>query len=206
MMRVEYMELNKVKTWLKNPKRHKYEAIWESFQEHGYVMPLLLDERTGQLLAGHGRLESLRGLKDRKFDAPEGIMVEKGEWWVPVIRGFSSSDDPDAAGIAVADNRIEELGGWNDPALLDLLQEFGTEGTGYDQREMEEMARILAAQANPEETKGQADDIQKMIVILDRGDYEAGLKRLETLMQEHGAENHTEAFLRALEVHEKPGR
>jgi ParB-like chromosome segregation protein Spo0J len=56
---------------------------------YGVVEPPVLDERTGRLVAGHGRLEAFAEARAVGLDAPEGVRVNaKGEWLVPVIRGW----------------------------------------------------------------------------------------------------------------------
>ena len=58
-LRIEYMPLREVRGWDRNPKGHDTAELEESFKRFGFVTPLILDEGTGQLVAGHGRLEAL---------------------------------------------------------------------------------------------------------------------------------------------------
>jgi hypothetical protein len=132
-LRIEYLPL----TWLiehqepDNPKDHDKPAIAASMDEHGFIEPPLLDERTEKVLGGHGRLEVL----DDKFRAgharPDGLKVAPdGGWLVPVVRGVRSEDDDDARRMLVRLNRLSERGGWNAERLTafdlgdDLLNEL----------------------------------------------------------------------------------
>lgn len=63
--RIEMMPLADVKPALRNPKTHDAEAIGASVERFGYVEPMVLDERTGRLVAGHGRLEHLLALQKK---------------------------------------------------------------------------------------------------------------------------------------------
>ena len=55
----------------------------------GYVAPMILDERTGRLVAGHCRLESLKRAKSAGKAPPKRVRVENGDWLVPVVRGVA---------------------------------------------------------------------------------------------------------------------
>lgn len=62
--RLEYVPLDELKPAERNPKRHAGDAIQASIGKFGYVEPIVLDERTGRLVAGHGRLEALLAERD----------------------------------------------------------------------------------------------------------------------------------------------
>lgn len=119
--RIEYMAIEDLLPDLRNPKRHRLDLIDGSYDEFGYVEPVTLDERTGMLLAGHGRVEQLAGRRLDGKEPPEGVKVrEDGAWTLPVVRGVATRDDEHAAAYLVASNRISEKGGWDLPALVAL--------------------------------------------------------------------------------------
>jgi hypothetical protein len=62
--RLEYVPLDDLQPAARNPKRHDLPAIGRSIDTFGYVEPVVLDERTGRLVAGHGRVEQLRAARD----------------------------------------------------------------------------------------------------------------------------------------------
>jgi hypothetical protein len=103
-----------------NPKLHV--DLGASFDEFGYMEPVMIDERTGRLVGGHGRIESLQARQRAGKPPPDGVMVRGGRWCVPTIRGWSSRDDEHADAALVALNRYTELGGWNDRALAAMLE------------------------------------------------------------------------------------
>lgn len=145
--RIEYLALGAIKPATKNPKSHDIGEIVHSYQRNGFGEPPLLDERTGRLVAGHGRLETLAFLKKQNGAPPEGIRVEQGEWLVPVVRGWASKTDADAAAYLIGSNRLSELGGWDDAerdAMLVELSQLGEAallGTGYDADDVDQILR-----------------------------------------------------------------
>jgi DNA modification methylase len=135
-LRVEYVPLSGLKPAKRNPKRHETGALISSMERFGYVAPMILNERTGRLVAGHGRLESLRRAKTEGKEPPERVRVQNGEWLVPVLRGVSFENDSEAQAYVLADNQTTILGGWNDAELNEILEQLsvdsGLEGTGFE--------------------------------------------------------------------------
>jgi ParB-like chromosome segregation protein Spo0J len=52
--RLELVPLSAITGADKNPKRHASEQLGTSIDRFGYVEPVVIDERTGRLVAGHG--------------------------------------------------------------------------------------------------------------------------------------------------------
>jgi hypothetical protein len=129
-LRIEYMPLSGLKKNPSNPKHHAEEILGASFSRFGFVAPMILDERTGMLAAGHGRYDLLVGLKGEGKPAPSRVKVADGEWLVPVIRGVSFQNDAEAAAYLVADNKTTEAGGWDLQMLTGVLNGLSTSGLG----------------------------------------------------------------------------
>jgi hypothetical protein len=123
--RIAWVGLGDVVESDRNAKSHDLPRLVDSIRAFGFTAPLIVDERTGKLVAGHGRLAALRKLRADQDEAPDGITVADGEWQVPVVAGWSSRDDDHAKAVAVADNRLSEVGGWDDRALAEILEEIG---------------------------------------------------------------------------------
>lgn len=129
----------------RNPKLHNDKGLKQSVKRFGYVEPIVVDERTGFLVAGHGRLDTLTDLQKQGKKPPDGVEVdESGEWLVPVVRGWSSRDDADAEAYLVASNKLVEAGGWDNDMLLEMLEgmgatDLGLLGTGVDTGELHRM-------------------------------------------------------------------
>lgn len=124
-IKLEYRPLSEILKAPRNPKQHAAETLDQSLDRFGYVQPVTVDERTGRLVAGHGRLERLAAWKASGKAAPKRIHVRKdGEWMVPVIRGISFASDAEAEAYLIADNRASEVGRWDDPALASMLDDL----------------------------------------------------------------------------------
>lgn len=152
--RVEYLRLDDIKPAPRNPKRHDEDAIGASVDRFGLAELPLLDERTGRLVAGHGRWEDLLSRCERGNEPPDGVRVANdGQWMMPVVRGWGSRSDAEAEAYLVASNRLTELGGWNDDALGALLRDLAATDaellavTGYD---ADDLAHLLAASRPPD--------------------------------------------------------
>jgi hypothetical protein len=133
----------------RNPKRHQLDDIAASIRRFGYVAPSTQDERTGLLVAGHGRLEALALMQANNEPPPEGIVLDaQGEWRVPHYRGWRSADDVEAEAYLVADNELTMAAGWMRDPLADVLSTVqrspaGLGGTGFtDERLSTLMAEL----------------------------------------------------------------
>ena len=73
------MRLAEVQSAKRNPKRHS-EDIGASIGRFGYADGVILDERTGRLVAGHGRLDELRRMQAEGEEPPDGIRVNGEDW------------------------------------------------------------------------------------------------------------------------------
>lgn len=105
-----------------NPKSHHEASIEASITRFGYVEAITLDERTGRLVAGHGRLEDLRRREAAGEPPPDGITAHaKKGWLIPVQRGWASKDDAEAEAYLIASNRTTELGGWDEPGFDEMV-------------------------------------------------------------------------------------
>lgn len=155
--RLEYMPLSGIKPNPNNPKNHDHAGIERSISRYGLAEVPLLDERTGQLVAGHGRLHDLAARHAEGQAPPEGVQLAgDGEWLVPVIRGWASRSDAEADAYLVASNQLTVNGGWNDEALAELLA--GIAAHDYDLAliagwDPDELAALLdPPEADPIET------------------------------------------------------
>ena len=134
----------------RNPKDHDIGAIQQSIERHGYIEPIVLDERTQRLVAGHGRVETLMGLQKEKSSPPDGVKNNDGEWLIPVLRGWRSASDAQAEAYLLASNRTVELGGWDkdmlEARLVDLAKGNELAGSGYDGDDLDQMLSATAGE------------------------------------------------------------
>jgi len=139
---IEYHRLDQVTPALANPKGHDDDFLDDKIQEFGFVEPSLLDQRTGRLVVGHGRLESLIRQEAAGGDPPEGIVVDKdGRWTMPVVHGWASDSDEQADKYLIVSNRSPERGGWKPDELAQMLARYEQDvagfalGAGFDDEE-----------------------------------------------------------------------
>lgn len=159
MLEIAYTPLDDLVVHERNPKAHDVEGIAGAIRRFGFMDPVVVDERTGKLAAGHGRLAALDVYRRRAAageqgwtEPPAGIDVRGDVWLVPQVIGWQSASDAEAEAALVALNRWTEVGGWDDEALLDLLQDLAADdalaGVGYDDDDLDELrARLDAARS-----------------------------------------------------------
>ncbi len=135
-LRIEYLPLSVLKAARRNPKKHVIDAVISSMTRFGYTSPMIINDRTGNLVSGHGRWASLRKAKAAGELPPARVKVINGEWFVPVVRGICFENETEAEAYLLADNQTTILGGWNDGELQNILKELATDellgGTGFE--------------------------------------------------------------------------
>lgn len=143
----EYTPLSQLIAYPRNPKSHDIGAIDQSIKRFGYVSPVIVDTNTGYIVAGHGRVTTLAQMKNNGEPAPNRIEVQGDEWLIPTIF-VVMKDELELSAYVVADNRISELGGWDEPLLADVLVELAGAGdglldvVGYDGDDLDELLKL----------------------------------------------------------------
>lgn len=142
--RVEYMPLPIIEAAERNPKRHAASDIRQSIDRFGLGELPLIDERTGRLVAGHGRLDDIAERRRTGQNPPDGVQVgDGGEWLVPVVRGWGSRSDAEAEAYLVASNKLTTKGGWDDEALAEVLSDLADADllalTGFSEGELADL-------------------------------------------------------------------
>lgn len=123
--RVEYVPLSTIQAAPRNPKKHNGNGIRSSIERFGVAELPTIDERTGRLVAGHGRIDQLAAMRAAGQNPPAGIEVDtSGDWLVPVNCGWASRSDADAEAYLVASNQLTISGGWDDAELGRLLTDL----------------------------------------------------------------------------------
>lgn len=156
---VEYMPIDDVEAAPRNPKGHDTVGISRSIGHFGLAELPLIDERTGRLVAGHGRHEQLVAWQTDGRDAPDGVQVgDDGRWLMPVIRGWRSRSDDDAEAYLIASNSLTTKGGWNDHLLAEVLHDLGEaqmlELTGYEAEDLAALEASLTADNDDDDSGG----------------------------------------------------
>jgi hypothetical protein len=161
--RLEYMDLPELLAMRhpRNPKSHDIDELIASFKRFGFIAYPTIDERTGMMVAGHGRCEALAKMKERGDERPRGVMLgnvsaddpgdprgaTRHDWAVPVVRGISFESDAERDAYLIADNAHVMRGGWNVDALRSMLEDVRKNtqratddafaGMGFDQLDLQ---------------------------------------------------------------------
>lgn len=148
--RVEYLPLDAILPATRNPRRHDLDGVRASIARFGFTAPALRDERTGRLVAGHGRLEALKAMQRDGESPPPGVRLYEqapglAGWLVPVVCGWSSRDDLEAEAYLVADNEWTLRGSWDTVGLLDILTDVSAAdaellgAAGFDSSDLDDL-------------------------------------------------------------------
>lgn len=149
---VRRVALDQIEPHPENPKAHDLDVIQASIRRFGFVEPIVVDQRTGLNVSGHGRVEALQAMRAAGEPPPDGIAAD---WKAPVYVGWASASDDEARAALIALNRAGERGGWQDEPLLTLLDRLaevddGMVGVGFDTAEVDELRARLAELDEPE--------------------------------------------------------
>jgi DNA modification methylase len=112
------LPLSDLKPYPGNARRHDLAAITASLEHHGQYRPLVVQASKMRVLAGNGTLAAARELG-----------------WKKVRCELIEVDDDQARRIVLVDNRTNDLAGYEDELLADLLQPLASDpsGTGFDE-------------------------------------------------------------------------
>jgi DNA modification methylase len=117
------------------------ESIIASLKRFGQAEPLVVQQSTGRIIGGNGRLQAMKQLGWTECEIVELDL-----------------DDLQATSLAIALNRTGELAGWDEPALAKLLDQLRKEdaldGVGFSTDDIDE----LVAQLREEEDRELTDD------------------------------------------------
>lgn len=212
--RLELMPLSELMKleWERNPKEHDIVGLRGSMRRFGFTIPLVLDERTGRIVAGHGRLHALAAEHAEGNPPPRLIVEAEGDWLVPVLRGIEFSSVAEAEAYLVADNRLSEIGGWNETKLgailADLSREGIASGLGWSDREL---ATLIAAEQPLVIGKNLDEafedyleaDVKQLVLFFDAATYDNVVPRMKLLMEKLNAKSHTDLFTLMLAIAEE---
>jgi len=113
----EWVELERLHGWDKNPKKHpdaQMRDLMKSIKRFGWGA-VILARPNGEIIAGHGRMEAAKRLGMAK---------------VPVR--FLDLDPAEAHLLALADNKLTEVGEWDDAMLREILASAKGDGADLD--------------------------------------------------------------------------
>lgn len=156
----------------KNPRQGNSASINESIESNGFYGALVVQKSTRRVLAGNHRLKEAKAL---------------GAEQVPVI--WVDCDDDKAVKILLADNRSNDMAGYDDSMLIEVLQGLTNDysGTLYDQETYNKLVKGVekAATAANEfaveaESKALPENFQILIICYDEAQQFSLLERFSS--------------------------
>ncbi len=137
--------IKRLKPYGRNPRRGNVEAIRESLRENGQYRPVVVRRGSWEVLAGNHTLKAAR---------------EEG--WTELWATFVSCDDEQAKRIVLVDNRSNDLAGYDEEALVEMLRELpDLAGSGYDQAAVDELiasTTVLPDEPPPDDAPDPPDE------------------------------------------------
>ena len=158
---VEYVDINLIKPFEKNPRTHSKDQIQQiviSMMKFGWVNPILVDENY-EIIAGHGRLL-----------AGQELGYEK----VPVLQLKHLTKDERLA-LLIADNKIADNAGWDDELLQQAMEElhkdnFDLEALGFSNKELEKIKESFESEKQAAEIEDVVPDVEPEQTVSKVGD------------------------------------
>jgi len=132
VIKIDYISLDDLhaRRAPKNAKKHRLDELNASMRRFGYTAPPMINEATGTLIAGHGRLDTLMERRRSGQPPPDGVFERDGKWLVPLVRGVSFATDVEALAYIMADNRLTEIGGYDWHLLREMAVDVAASGEG----------------------------------------------------------------------------
>ena len=140
---IQSVTISSLTAYPTNPRRGDIDAIASSLTAHGQYRPIVVQASTKYVLAGNHTLKAAKKLGWKKIKA---VLVEV--------------DEDTAKKIVLADNRLTDLAGYNEPLLKSLLEALPElDGTGFTASEVETLDRLISGnQKEPLGTSGTLKD------------------------------------------------
>jgi len=128
------IDIKEIKPRGKNPRRGDVETIKESLEVNGQYRPIVVNKKTGEVLAGNHTLKAAKSLG-----------------WKKIAATYVEVDEEEAARIVLVDNRANDVATYENTVLVELLKEFeDLKGTGYTNADITSILQELGADAAKE--------------------------------------------------------
>jgi len=118
-LRIQYVDIDKLKKWKKNPRIHNMEILKTSIKKYDMRKPIEVNKNNFEIECGHGRIKALKNMKKNNEKPPKYIIEKNGKWFVPVI--MHDDDEETQKKYAIMDNRTNEFSGWEKNMLNEIV-------------------------------------------------------------------------------------
>jgi len=127
---VDSVAISSLEGYPTNPRRGDIDAIAQSLKAHGQYRPIVVQHGTNFILAGNHTYKAAKKLG-----------------WKKIKVTYIEVDEVAARKIVLADNRLTDLAGYNEPLLKSLLQALPElDGTGFSASEVETLDRLTSGE------------------------------------------------------------
>ncbi|HTB49584.1 MAG TPA: ParB/RepB/Spo0J family partition protein [Solirubrobacteraceae bacterium] len=147
----------------RNPRHGKPDLIKTSLRAHGQYRPIVANRPTGEILAGNHTYQAA---------------LELG--WSHIAVTWVDVDAEEATRISLVDNRLSELGSYDNEMLAELLGELPSlEATGFKQEDLDHLLKTLAPAGDASEQLG-AIEYRLMVTCRDEHQQGEWLEKLQS--------------------------
>lgn len=137
ILRTETVPIGSVTRHPENARKGDTARIERSLRDHGQYAPIVVHEPTGYILKGNNTHRVMAEVIGRS----------------EILATFVSCTEAQARAILAVDNRTSDGAGYDDAALLALLETVDAEGNltlaGYDTHDLDDLSALLEEQAPP---------------------------------------------------------
>jgi hypothetical protein len=131
-----------------NPRKGNVKELVESLKANGQYKPIVVQKSTLRIIAGNHLWKAAKELG-----------------WTEIDVVKLDVDDSQAKKIVAADNRLADLGAYDEKLLLDLLGDIDLAGTGYVPADVDDLLAMLEEQSTPEWKVSGAESHQENVQI-----------------------------------------
>ena len=182
----------------RNPNKHpesQIEILARVIKSQGWRSPIVVSNRSGFIVKGHGRLAAAMLLQAKSVPVEfQNYETEASEW-----------------ADLIADNRIAELAETNQDELKKLMlelrgQSFDLDLTGFTGNDLDAWLKndlVVAGQERGPTPKDQLEDyeqstIRQIVLIMDTSEFEEIMVKLETIKKARELDSNTIAAMTAI--------
>lgn len=138
------VQLEKARPMPGNPRTaHRVGALVASLRRYGFGQPVTINQTTGHVIAGNGRLQALRKMKAAGEPPPEGITARGKSWHVPAYFGQWSTAAEAEAALALnggADGSLEgDLDAQTVAQILEQADQAAREALGLSEAQADQI-------------------------------------------------------------------
>ena len=142
------VEIDSLKEFPNNPRMGNVKELIESLKHNGQYKPIVVQESTGFILAGNHLWKAAKELG-----------------WTEISAVKIDVDDLQAKKIVATDNRLADLGAYNEQALLELLGEIDLQGTGYVPQDIDDLLAMIEEKQVPEWKIAGAEGVHENVAM-----------------------------------------